>query len=211
MKVKLRDIIGVGIALSILITGGLIISCTEKEPSRQGPTVNRPIVELNTSIGRIVLELYEKETPQTVNNFLQYVRSGHYNGTIFHRVIPGFMIQGGGFDKDLERRAVNPPIQNEADNGQKNRRGTIAMARTMAPHSATDQFFINTVNNDFLDHQQKDQTGWGYSVFGHVIEGMEVVDSISSVETRPKGMFRNLPKDPIVIHTAILKDPKMPT
>jgi cyclophilin family peptidyl-prolyl cis-trans isomerase len=167
--------------------------------AESGATSQRPQVTMETSVGRIVLELYPDKAPKTVANFLGYAKSGHYNGTIFHRVIPKFMIQGGGFTLDMKQKPSGRPIGNEADNGLKNTRGTIAMARTQDPHSATSQFFINTVDNDYLNHKSKDVSGWGYTVFGRVIEGMVVVDSISEVKTGTKGMFRNVPVEPIVI------------
>jgi peptidyl-prolyl cis-trans isomerase B (cyclophilin B) len=156
-------------------------------------------VELETSKGKIVLELYADRSPETVKNFLAYVDAGYYDGTIFHRVIPGFMIQGGGFTVDMVKKDTRRTIQNEADNGLLNERGTIAMARTSDPHSATAQFFINTVNNVFLNHTGKTSQGWGYAVFGRVSKGMAVVDAISKVKTGTRGRFRDVPTDPIII------------
>lgn len=156
-------------------------------------------VDLETSKGKIVLELYADKAPQTVKNFLAYVDSGYYDGTIFHRVIPDFMIQGGGFTAEMKKKSTQPPIQNEADNGLSNERGTIAMARTRDPHSATAQFFINTKDNDFLNHKGKYPQGWGYAVFGRVVEGMGVVDAISNVKTLTRGGYRDVPAEPIVI------------
>jgi cyclophilin family peptidyl-prolyl cis-trans isomerase len=161
-----------------------------------------PHVSLKTSMGEIVLELYPEKAPKTVANFLQYVRSGHYNGTIFHRVIENFMIQGGGFDKNMQQKPTNPPIENEAKNGLKNDTYTVAMARTAAPHSASAQFFINVNNNQFLDYPGQD--GWGYCVFGKVIKGADVVDRIKSVETTSSGMYQNVPVKPVVIEFAAL-------
>ena len=158
-----------------------------------------PRVELNTSMGIIVLELYADRAPQTTANFLAYVDAGFYDDTIFHRVIPKFMIQGGGFTRQMRQKTTRQPIPNEAENRLKNERGTVAMARTPDPHSATSQFFINAVDNDYLNHTSKDDRGWGYTVFGLVIEGMVVVDSISKVKTGTKGMFRNVPVEPVVI------------
>ncbi|MGD9327077.1 MAG: peptidylprolyl isomerase, partial [Desulfobacterales bacterium] len=146
-------------------------------------TAGNPKVEMETSKGKFVIELYPEKAPDTVKNFLNYVDTKFYDGTIFHRVIPKFMIQGGGFTADMKRKSAGAPIKNEADNGLKNERGTIAMARTNDPHSATAQFFINTVNNDFLNHKSKTTQGWGYVVFGKVVTGMDVVDAISSVKT----------------------------
>ena len=156
-------------------------------------------VRIETSMGNIVLELYPDKAPKTVGNFMSYVKSGHYDGTIFHRVIPRFMIQGGGFTPDMRQKPSGKPIVNEADNGLKNARGTIAMARTQDPHSATAQFFINVIDNDYLNHRGKNARGWGYAVFGRVIEGMDVVDTISKVKTGTKGMYRDVPVDPVAI------------
>ena len=162
-----------------------------------------PQVLLETSLGPIVVELDAEKAPATVENFLTYVREGFYDGTIFHRVIDGFMIQGGGFTADYERKPTHEPIRNEADNGLKNLRGTLAMARTGNPHSATSQFFINVVDNGFLDHTGANPRGWGYCVFGHVVEGMDVVDSIRAVPTGPGGPFpKDAPQTPVVIESA---------
>ena len=164
---------------------------------------DNPRIEMDTTKGKIVLELYAGKAPETVKNFLAYVDGGFYNGTIFHRVIPGFMIQGGGFTADMRQRDTRPPIDNEADNGLRNERGTIAMARTPDAHSATAQFFINTVNNSFLNHKSKPPQSWGYAVFGRVAEGMAVVDAISGVKTGTRGRFRGVPTDPILIIKAV--------
>ncbi len=161
-----------------------------------------PRVDLVTSKGEIVLELYADKAPETVKNFLAYVDAGFYDGTIFHRVIPGFMIQGGGFTADMKQKRTRAPIRNEADNRIRNERGTIAMARTQDPHSATAQFFININDNDFLNHKGKSPQGWGYAAFGRVVEGMGVVDAISKVKTVTRGMQRNVPAEPIVITRA---------
>jgi peptidyl-prolyl cis-trans isomerase B (cyclophilin B) len=149
-----------------------------------------------------VLELDAAHAPKSVENFLAYVRAGHYDGTVFHRVIAGFMIQGGGFDEKMAQRGTRPSIENEADNGLKNKRGTVAMARTNDPHSASAQFFVNTVDNGFLDHQSKDARGWGYAVFGRVVEGMDVVDAIAQVKTGNRGPFQDVPLEPVVIRKA---------
>jgi cyclophilin family peptidyl-prolyl cis-trans isomerase len=162
-----------------------------------------PVVALQTSKGEIRIELEPERAPNTVENFLTYVRNGHYDGTVFHRVIPGFMIQGGGFTTDYERKETRAPIRNEADNGLTNDRGTIAMARTADPHSATAQFFINVADNDFLDHRGKTRRGWGYAVFGEVISGLGVVDRIVAVETGQVGPFpKDAPLEPVVIERA---------
>lgn len=160
-----------------------------------------PRVTMETNRGPIVIELYPDKAPQTVENFLAYVEAGFYDGTIFHRVIPGFMIQGGGFAEDLDRKGTREPIQNESKNGVSNERGTIAMARTSNPHSATSQFFINLVDNSSgLDAGETgDPDGWGYAVFGKVVKGMEVVDEISKVKTAPQGAHQNVPVEPVII------------
>lgn len=159
-----------------------------------------PQVILHTSKGQIKLELYEDQAPVSTENFLRYARDGHYDGTIFHRVISTFMIQGGGFEPDLNQKPVREPIVNEADNGLTNARGTIAMARTNMPHSATAQFFINVTDNPSLDHRGKQSGGtWGYAVFGQVTEGMDVVDAIRFVETATSGGLRDVPIDPVII------------
>jgi peptidyl-prolyl cis-trans isomerase B (cyclophilin B) len=161
-----------------------------------------PKVMLNTTKGRIVLELYADKAPDTVKNFLAYVDAKYYDGTIFHRVIPNFMIQGGGFTADMKRKTTRPPIKNEADKGIKNDRGTIAMARTGDPHSATAQFFINSKDNDFLNHKSKTQQGWGYAAFGRVVEGMTTVDAISAAVTTRRGPYKDVPAEAIVIESA---------
>ena len=161
------------------------------------------IVRLETTLGPIVLTLDRTHAPQSVENFLQYVNAGFYDGTLFHRVIDGFMIQGGGFSRDYARQRTRPAIANEADNGLKNERGTVAMARTSDPNSATSQFFINLKDNAFLDHQAPTAAGWGYAVFGRVTEGMAVVDKIASAETGATGPFQqDAPLQAIVIEKA---------
>ncbi|MFH9660958.1 peptidylprolyl isomerase [Streptomyces sp. NPDC017248] len=159
-------------------------------------------VELNTNFGRIVLELNDAEAPKTVENFLSYVRSGHYDGTVFHRVINGFMVQGGGFTTDMRQKPTQAPIQNEADNGLKNDNYTVAMARTGDPHSATAQFFINVSDNAFLNYSAKTPNGWGYAVFGRVTEGKDVVDAIKAVKTGSKHGHQDVPTESVVIESA---------
>jgi peptidyl-prolyl cis-trans isomerase B (cyclophilin B) len=159
------------------------------------------LVKLITSLGNIVLELDDKQAPVTVANFLQYVTSDRYDGTIFHRVIRNFMVQGGGFAPGLKQNTTFDPIKNEAKNGLKNEKYTVAMARTSDPHSATGQFFINTTNNGFLDYSQA-QDGWGYAVFGKVIEGQDVVDKMNDVKTGRKGFHDDVPIDDVVLLTA---------
>ena len=163
-------------------------------------------VTMETSMGTISLELDEEKAPATVKNFVEYAKAAHYDGTIFHRVIDGFMIQGGGFTKDMNQKPTGEPIRNEAMNGLKNRRGTIAMARTMVVDSATSQFFINLVDNDFLDFQSPTPQGFGYAVFGQVVDGMEVVDKIAKVRTGFSGPHQNVPEDPILIKKVSVLD-----
>jgi len=162
-----------------------------------------PQVDLKTNMGTIRVELYPAKAPKTVANFLQYVKDGHYNGVIFHRVIPNFMIQVGGFEKGMKEKPTRAPIENEAKNGLKNDLGTLAMARTNAPHSASAQFFINTKNNDFLNQSQA-QDGWGYAVFGKVVSGMDVVMKIGGVPTGNVGPFGDVPREAVLIETATL-------
>ncbi|NTV50714.1 MAG: peptidyl-prolyl cis-trans isomerase [Geobacteraceae bacterium] len=180
------------VALICLMAG---IACAEVK--------NNPTVVMETSLGNIKIELFEKEAPLSVKNFLNYTNSGFYSSTIFHRVISGFMVQGGGFTADLKQKPTEAPIKNEAGNGLKNLRGTLAMARTGIVDSATAQFFINTVNNDFLNQRDKTQQGFGYAVFGKVVEGMDVVDKIAAVKTVTRG-FPNVPETPVVIKSVIL-------
>lgn len=165
-----------------------------------------PKVMIETSLGEIVLSLNAEKAPKTVANFLQYVKEGFYDGTVFHRVIKGFMIQGGGLTADMVKKKNKQPIANEATNGLPNKRGTIAMARTGDPHSATSQFFINTVDNDALNHRGKNQRGWGYCVFGKVVGGMDVVDKIAGVSTGFKAGRRDVPTTPVLIKRAVVKD-----
>ena len=154
---------------------------------------------IETSKGTITLSLNDEKAPETVQNFIQYAKDGHYDGTVFHRVIDGFMIQGGGFTKDMQQKPTREPIRNEAMNGLKNRRGTIAMARTMVVDSATSQFFINLVDNGFLDFQMPTAQGFGYAVFGEVTDGLEVVDAIAKVPTGCVGPYQDVPVEPVVI------------
>jgi peptidyl-prolyl cis-trans isomerase B (cyclophilin B) len=163
-----------------------------------------PRVQLDTDFGPIVLELDPKAAPETVANFIRYVESGFYDGTIFHRVIKGFMIQGGGLTPAMQKKPTQKPIPNEASNGLKNKAGTIAMARTGDPHSATSQFFINTVDNPFLDHKSKSGQGWGYCVFGRVVQGMAVIVEIEGVQTGYKSGRKDVPLTPIAITRAFV-------
>lgn len=177
-------------------------------PATTGAHSVNPQVELHIAgYGVITLELDAAKAPKTVENFLAYVRAGHYDGTIFHRVIDGFMIQGGGFEPGMKQKPTRAPIENEAANGLKNERYTIAMARTQAPHSATAQFFINVADNDFLNHTSPTPQGWGYAVFGKVISGTEVVDAIRKVATGQRGFHDDVPVEDVVITKAIVVSP----
>ena len=164
------------------------------------------MVTLHTNYGNIELELDAENAPKTVENFLRYAKDGFYNGTIFHRVINGFMIQGGGFDEDMNQKEVSEPIENEADNGLKNDAGTVAMARTQDPHSATAQFFINVADNDFLNHRSKDAQGWGYAVFGKVVEGMDVVNKIKELQTTSSGFHQDVPGETVSIDSVTVSE-----
>ncbi len=187
-----------------LLTFVLMLAVVAGSASAQAPAAKpHPRVALDTNKGRIVLELYQDKAPKSVENFLQYVKAGFYDGVIFHRVIPSFMIQGGGFAPDMSQKTTRGEIQNEADNGLKNERGTIAMARLSAPHSASAQFFINLKANASLDHRDK-SAGWGYAVFGKVVEGMDVVDAIAAVRTSTKGPHGDVPVEPVIIKKASL-------
>jgi peptidyl-prolyl cis-trans isomerase A (cyclophilin A) len=191
MKIMLRLVTGLVLTISSLH----VLAQSTQEPR----------VQLETSLGNIVLELNSGRAPQTVDNFLRYVREGHYNGTIFHRVINGFMIQGGGFDANMRQKPVREPIRLESQNGLRNLTGTVAMARTSDPHSATAQFFINVVDNSGLDFPNPD--GHGYAVFGKVVDGMEVVNRIRSVTVGRQGFHQNVPREPIIIQKAVLLTP----
>jgi peptidyl-prolyl cis-trans isomerase B (cyclophilin B) len=161
-------------------------------------------IQLTTSKGQITIELDSAAAPETVENFLQYVRDGFYDGTIFHRVIDGFMVQGGGLEADMRQKSTRAPVRNEANNGLRNQTGTVAMARTNVPHSATAQFFINVADNAFLDHQNQTPSGWGYCVFGRVTDGMDVVNAIKSVKTTSQGPMRDVPAETVVIESAVV-------
>jgi len=205
---------GVSLLISVLIPAAALVAAkAPNEGTSKGTKVPEQTMEakesniveakkvrLETSMSDIVIEVDEKAAPVTVKNFLRYVEEGFYDGTIFHRVIPNFMIQGGGFTEDMAQKQTHPPIANEAKNGLKNDRGTVAMARTNNPDSATSQFFINHKNNDFLNFAGPDKPG--YAVFGRVVEGMEVVDKIAAVETATRGGMRDVPVKPVVIKSA---------
>jgi len=183
------------LAMLALLGGALLFVAS---PAQTDADAN-PQVRISTNAGDITVELYPDEAPLTVANFLSYVDSGFYAGTVFHRVIPNFMIQGGGFDKDMNQKPTKPPIKNEAGNGLKNDNGTLAMARTGVVDSATSQFFINTKDNAFLNHKDDTPQGYGYAVFGKVIGGMDVVQKIEKVSTTTKGMHQNVPAEQVVI------------
>ncbi|MCK9237618.1 MAG: peptidylprolyl isomerase [Thiopseudomonas sp.] len=160
------------------------------------------MIKLQTNHGDIIIKLFADEAPETVKNFIQYVQDGHYDNTIFHRVISNFMVQGGGFEPGMEQKPVRAPIKNEANNGLSNKVGTLAMARTMDPHSASSQFFINVNDNAFLNHTSETSQGWGYAVFGEVIEGMDVVNAIKEVETTSRAGHQDVPREDVVIEKA---------
>lgn len=180
--------------------------CNAREPGRQtvstAPQAGQPAnprVLIETSKGNITVELFPRNAPISTENFLRHVNAGFYDGTIFHRVIPGFMIQGGGMLPDLTEKTRGTPIRNEADNGLKNLRGTLAMARTGEPHSATSQFFINVSDNHFLNHRGKSPEGWGYAVFGRVVDGMEIADAIAALPRGNRGPHQDVPLEPVVM------------
>ena len=192
----------------LLFAAALLGSDSPQPAAAQGNAApakaGNPRVELDTTMGKIVIELDPDKAPKTVENFLGYVKSGFYDGTIFHRVIPGFMIQGGGFTPDMKQKATQPPIENEADNGLKNKRGTLSMARTNDPMSATSQFFINVHDNRPLDFTSKTPGGWGYAVFATVVEGMDVADKIVNVKRGNRGPYGDVPETTIEIRKATL-------
>jgi peptidyl-prolyl cis-trans isomerase B (cyclophilin B) len=189
-----------------------LIVCVVALLASAGALAADPQVELKTTLGTIVVELYPQKAPATVENFLAYVKSGHYAGTIFHRVIPGFMVQGGGFTPDFEQKPTRKPVKNEAGNGLKNTVGTLAMARTPEPHSATAQFFINVSNNESLNFRFPTAEGYGYCVFGKVVKGMDVVERIVKVRTGPgPASHRDVPAQPVVIESVRLVEQEKPS
>lgn len=194
-------------ALSLAFSG----EAAEKPKKAEKPEVTEtssPQVKLQTTLGDVVLKLNAEKAPLSVKNFLVYVKEGHYDGTIFHRVIPGFMAQGGGYTEKFQQKPTHPPIKNEADNRLLNKRGTIAMARTPDPDSATAQFFINYADNGFLDYKSSTPSGWGYAVFGEVVQGMDVVDKMATIPTGRGGpMPTDVPQTPIVIEKATVVEP----
>ena len=180
----------------------LIILLTGIVPLQAQQSGKLPMITMTTSLGEIKIEMYPDEAPVTVANFLEYVESGFFDGTIFHRVIPGFVVQGGGFTPDMKQKSTRAPIINEADNGLKNDKGTLSMARTQDPESATSQFFINLTDNEFLNFKSKSAQGWGYAVFARVVEGMDVVEKMAEVQTGQSGMHSDVPVTPIVVEKA---------
>jgi len=195
---SLRQLIAIGaVALFSAVGGSAAIAASQ--PEFKGNSSMHPRVKLETSSGDIVLELNREKAPLTVDNFLAYVNDGFYNGTIFHRVIGNFMIQGGGFETGMKQKPTKAPVQNEANNGLKNDAYTIAMARTNDPHSATAQFFINVADNDFLNHTAPNPRGWGYAVFGKVVEGQDTIDAIKKVATGSKAGHQDVPNEDVVI------------
>lgn len=194
-----------GLLLAITV-GVLPASALAKEDNSNSKGTGMVTVNMETSAGTIKLELDGNKAPQSVENFVAYAKDGYYDGTIFHRVIAGFMIQGGGFDADMKQKPARPPIKNEADNGLKNADGTIAMARTNDPHSATAQFFINVKDNTFLDHTSPSPQGWGYAVFGKVVDGMDVVRSIEQAQTGTHGGHGDVPNESIVIRKVTVEE-----
>ena len=194
--------------LALMITALNCSAGDENGTSLDTPTLEHTNAVLTTSMGTIVIALNTIDAPATTDNFIRYANDGSYDGTIFHRVIPGFMIQGGGFDATMEKLKTAPSIENESKNALSNARGTIAMARTQDPHSATNQFFINLADNRFLDYGAQGTDSWGYAVFGHVITGMEVVDKIQHVDTTRVGPYSDVPKTPVVIESIRIEPPK---
>jgi len=194
-----------GLLLAISV-GMLPAMAFTKDDNPNSKGTGMVTVNMETSEGTIKLELDREKAPKTVENFIAYAKDGHYDDTIFHRVIAGFMIQGGGFDLDMKQKSTKPAIENEADNGLKNENGTIAMARTSDPHSATSQFFINVKNNSFLDHTSPSPQGWGYAVFGKVVDGMDVIKSIEKVKTGVRAGHGDVPVENVVIQKVTIEE-----
>ena len=198
MQRYFRLFMALGLVLALAAPG--LAQSAPASPAQAGKT----LVKLETTKGDIVIELFKDKAPLSVGSFLANVKSGHYNGTVFHRVINGFMIQGGGFDANMREKPTGQAIKNEADNGLKNALYTVAMARTSNPHSASAQFFINVRDNRFLDHRGKTEEGWGYAVFGQVVDGKRVVDEIKGVRTGKVGMFDDVPLQPVIVKKATI-------
>lgn len=203
----MRGLFAIGFLAAALVSGAAAAPDGEAL-APEAPAAAPPRVALETTMGRIVVELYPDKAPKTVESFLGYVESGFYDGTIFHRVKLQYLIQGGGYTRDLEAKPTRDPIPNEADNGLVNDRGTIAMARLYEPDSATSQFYINTVDNPSLNHRAKTHAGWGFAVFGRVVEGMDVVDAISAVTVRRTPVHADLPAEPVVVTRARAEQPE---
>lgn len=191
------------VAITFISTGSAFttVSAGEAKPTKK----MNPVVIFETSQGEISIELYPEKAPETVKNFIQYVNDKFYDGTIFHRVIPNFVVQGGGFDSKMSQKKTRTPIKNEADNGLLNKKGSLSMARTNDPHSASSQFFINLKDNDFLDFKSKSAQGWGYAVFAQVTKGMDVVEKMAKTKTGNAGPHRDVPVTPIVVKKAFVK------
>ena len=204
--------IALSFAALFIAPGFLLMLSIGQASADTSADMNHPRVRLVTTLGDIIIELDREKAPKSVENFLVYVNEGFYDGTIFHRVIDGFMVQGGGFSQDFQKKTTHSPIENEANNGLKNLRGTIAMARTNAPHSATAQFFINVADNGFLDYRSSTPRGWGYAVFGNVVEGLDVVNKIRQTPTGSAGPFpKDVPRTAIIIEKAMLVGAMAPT
>ncbi len=199
----MKQLAGLVMAITVAVAPATGLT-QDNSTSKQG--ANMVTVTMETNKGVITLELDREKAPDSVENFVTYAKSGHYDGTIFHRVIPGFMIQGGGFDTSMKQKDTNPPIKNEAANGLKNDKGTVAMARTNVPDSATSQFFINVKDNDFLNHTSPTPQGWGYAVFGKVTDGMDVVESIENVSTANKGGQQDVPVSDVIIEKVTVQE-----
>ncbi len=199
----MKQLAGLVMAITVAVAPATGLT-QDNSTSKQG--ADMVTVTMETNKGVITLELDREKAPDSVENFVTYAKSGHYDGTIFHRVIPGFMIQGGGFDSSMKQKETNPPIKNEAANGLKNDKGTVAMARTNVPDSATSQFFINVKDNDFLNHTSPTPQGWGYAVFGKVTDGMDVVESIENVATANKGGQQDVPVSDVIIEKVTVQE-----
>ncbi len=199
----MKQLAGLVMAITVAVAPATGLT-QDNSTSKQG--ADMVTVTMETNKGVITLKLDREKAPDSVENFVTYAKSGHYDGTIFHRVIPGFMIQGGGFDTSMQQKDTNPPIKNEAANGLKNDKGTVAMARTNVPDSATSQFFINVKDNDFLNHTSPTPQGWGYAVFGKVTDGMDVVESIENVATANKGGQQDVPVSDVIIEKVTVQE-----
>ncbi len=197
--------LGAALFASALLAAGSLATASPSTTNEGNPSMTPdPRVKLQTNQGDIVIELNAEKAPKSTENFLNYVRDGFYDGTVFHRVINNFMIQGGGFEAGMKQKKTNDPVENEANNGLRNDRYTVAMARTSDPHSATAQFFINVADNDFLNHTAPTSNGWGYAVFGKVVDGTEVVDKIKGVKTGSRGFHQDVPAEDVIIEKATI-------